>query len=48
MPDPFPLERAWAHRRKATPAMFTGRCCLTALTVRTRNDKSMGRDKEQD
>lgn len=47
MPELFSLERARAHRRKPTPAMFTGCCCLTDKEVRMRNVRSMGRDKDQ-
>lgn len=47
MPEPFPLERAWAHRRKPTPAMFTGRCCLKDGEVRMRTFGSKGRRKDQ-
>lgn len=47
MPEPFPLERAWANRRKPTPAMFTGCCGPTDLEVRMRTHETMGRDKDQ-
>lgn len=36
-PGAFPLERVWAKRRKATPAIFTGRCWLTVASAHARN-----------
>lgn len=47
MAEPFLKEMAWAHRRKPTPAMFTGCRCLTDWEVRMRNVGRMGRHEDQ-